>query len=47
MGPDSVDPRWERMAEQAKSVWQIWAGIFVAIGAIATVGLAVFETFWG
>ena len=27
--------------------WQIWAGVVVAVGSLATAGYAFVETFWG
>jgi hypothetical protein len=35
------------MSQQAGSRWQLWVGLFVAVGSVATIGLAVVETFWG
>jgi hypothetical protein len=30
-----------------KRGWEVWVAVFVAVGALATVGYAVGETFWG
>jgi hypothetical protein len=27
--------------------WEVWIGLFIALGVAATIGLAVFETYWG
>lgn len=27
--------------------WEIWVGLFVAVGMIVTIGWAVIETYWG
>jgi hypothetical protein len=27
--------------------WEVWVGVFIALGMAATIGLAVFETYWG
>jgi hypothetical protein len=27
--------------------WQIWVGLFVALGMAVTIGWTVFETYWG
>ena len=27
--------------------WEIWVGLLVGLGSLATIGLAVFETYWG
>jgi hypothetical protein len=34
-------------SDQKGGRWQIWVGLFVAVGALATIALAVIETFWG
>jgi hypothetical protein len=31
----------------AGSKWQMWVGVFVGVGIIATIGYTVFETFAG
>jgi hypothetical protein len=33
--------------EEPKAKWEIWVGILVAVGMIATAGYAFVETFWG
>jgi hypothetical protein len=35
------------MATKTFRTWEIWAGLLVALGSLATIGLAVVETFWG
>jgi hypothetical protein len=27
--------------------WQVWVGVLVGLGCLATAGYAVIETFWG
>jgi hypothetical protein len=27
--------------------WEAWIGLFITLGIAATIGLAVFETYWG
>jgi len=34
-------------SERQGGRWQLWVGLFVAIGSIGTIALAVVETFWG
>ena len=29
------------------SVWQIWVGILVGLGMLATAAVAIIETYWG
>lgn len=31
----------------SSKVWQIWAGVIVLLGCIATAAYAVVENFWG
>jgi hypothetical protein len=37
------------MAEDRKSAapWEIWVGLFVAVGSMITIGWAIVETYWG
>jgi hypothetical protein len=34
-------------AEHSSRAWQIWVGVFVSLGSLATAGYALIETFWG
>lgn len=29
------------------ATWEVWVGLLVGLGIVATLGLAIFETFWG
>jgi hypothetical protein len=29
------------------AAWQIWVGIFVGLGLVATAAMAIVETYWG
>jgi hypothetical protein len=34
-------------AGRKSALWEKWVGLLVALGSLATIGLAVFETYWG
>lgn len=37
------------MAQPGKAAapWEIWVGLFVAVGILVTIAWAVFESYWG
>lgn len=34
-------------SDSSLATWEIWVGLLVGLGIVATLGLAVFETYWG
>ena len=33
--------------DEPGSLWQIWVGILVGVGMVATAAVAIIETYWG
>jgi hypothetical protein len=48
-GADAREPRSPLMSSKngRGSAWQVWVGILVGLGMIATAAVAIVETYWG
>jgi hypothetical protein len=46
-GPGGVVVVMAAQSEPKGGRWQLWVGLFVAVGSLGTIAFAVIETFWG